>query len=172
MSDEPEIPHCVPDTRAPVGGWTIGTAVAMVQEANAGHRRELQWAFRNLGEKLAKVEQVRVEDKAEYQRRLTDLNHENARVLAQQSSSVSRELWDASQQQDREWKRNMDLKAAELLTKNEFWQYKQDTNKALQLREGQSTGIGQSFAGALQVASFLASLAAVAGFFYLLTRGH
>ena len=172
MSDEPEIPHCVPDTRAPVGGWTVGTAVAMVQEANAGHRRELSWAFRNLGEKLAKSEQVRVEDKVEFLRRLTDLNHENARLLTAQSSSVSREIWDASQAEYRNFKSLTEVTMKGLLTQSEFWQYKQTTDKALQLREGQSSGIGQFSGAVLQVASLLCSLAAVVTVIYLLDHGH
>ena len=42
---------------------------------------------------------------------------------------------------------------------------------AVQLREGQSVGVGQFSGAVLQAASLLASLAAVAGFIYLLARG-
>jgi hypothetical protein len=171
MSYDAEIPRCVPEAKPPVGGWTVATAITLVQEANAGHRRELSWAFQNLRERIAHGERVRVEDKAEVQRRLLDLNHENARVLSAQSLSVSREVWDANLTDDRRWKAEASVKIQEGLTKSEFWQYKQATDKALQLREGQSVGVGQFSGAVLQAASLLASLAAVAGFIYLLARG-
>jgi hypothetical protein len=71
----------------------------------------------------------------------------------------------------RRWKAEASVKIQGALTTNEFWQYKQATDKALQLREGQSVGVGQFSGAVLQAASLLASLAAVAGFIYLLARG-
>jgi len=64
---------------------------------------------------------------SEIQRRLVNLNHENARILAAQSASVSADTYTANEQQRRdetvkldEWRKDVDRDRAKTVTREEF----------------------------------------------------
>jgi hypothetical protein len=106
----------------------------------------------------------------EYERRLTALNGEQARIAANQSASVSREIWDSSQREDRAWKSRIEGSISSSLPRVEFQTYKDTTDKALQLKAGQSQGIGAVGAIVVQVLTSLAGMAAIATVIVLLLR--
>ncbi len=63
----------------------------------------------------------------EIQRRLEILNHENARLLAQQERSVSKDTYDANEQQRRSeqadlaaWRKDVDTDRTQSVTRDEF----------------------------------------------------
>lgn len=107
---------------------------------------------------------------AEYERRLESLNGEQARIAANQSSSVSRELWDSTEREDREWKRRADAAIADRVSRAEFQTYKEATEKALTLKAGQSLGIGATAAVMVQILSSLGVIASIVVAIFLL--GH
>jgi|HubBroStandDraft_4_1064222.scaffolds.fasta_scaffold15649_5 hypothetical protein len=107
---------------------------------------------------------------AEYERRLDSLNGEQSRIAATQAAYVSRELWDRNQDDDRTWRSHTDIAMQQLLSKSEFQLYKETTNRALQVKEGEGRGIGVTMAAVLQFFSLLASVAAVIGVVLLAMR--
>lgn len=107
---------------------------------------------------------------AEYERRLESLNGEQSRIAATQAAYVSRELWDKAQDDDRSWRSRTDIAMEQKLNKSEFNQYKETTNRALLVKEGEGRGIGLSTTAVLQFFSLLASIAAVAGVIFLAMR--
>ncbi len=63
----------------------------------------------------------------EIQRRLEILNHENARLLSQQERSVSKDTYDANEQQRRQeqadlsvWRKDVDTDRTQAVTRDEF----------------------------------------------------
>ena len=107
---------------------------------------------------------------AEYERRLTALNGEQSRIAANQALSVSREIWDSSQREDRAWKSRIEASIASALPRVEFQTYKDTTDKALQLKAGQSQGISTIGAIIVQLVTSLAGMAAIATVIVLLLR--
>ncbi len=131
-----------------------------------GKRRRDDWTISTLKEHFEKLfremaRALRLQAK-EYKRRLKDLNGEQARIASSQATYVSRELWDRSQSEDREWKRKADLAIAGTLSADEFQRYKETTDRALQLKAGQDKGISTSAFVVVQVITSLAALGALA----------
>ena len=98
------------------------------------------------------------------------LNGEQARIAATQAAYVSRELWDKAQDDDRGWRSRTDIAMQQLLSKSEFQLYKETTNRALLVKEGEGRGIGLTTTAVLQFFSLLASVAAVVGVVFLAFR--
>lgn len=51
--------------------------------------KDLRWAMKHFKEKIRSRDKELAKQAKEYERRLSDLNHENARILAAQDKSVS-----------------------------------------------------------------------------------
>lgn len=96
------------------------------------------------------------------------LNHEAARIQAAADKSVSRDTWDEYLKNDQEWKSKFDQQFPALLTKAEFQTYKETSDKALQLKAGQSQGVGMTGAFVVQVISTISSLAVLISVIFLL----
>lgn len=91
------------------------------------------------------------------------LNNEAGRLLKNVEITVSRDMWEAFQATDREWKARIDLRITELLTLKEFTIYKEGAERALNLGAGK-------WQGALQLVSTVASFAAVVGVAFALLK--
>ena len=83
-----------------------------------------------------------VKQAAEYERRLSDLNHEAARINAANASNVSREVYDADKGAGDEWRRRIEAQLATAVPQSEFRAYKDSTSTALTLQTGKREGIG------------------------------
>ena len=129
--------------------WTLSTFIAHTKALRESDREALKLQA------------------AEYERRLDNLNHEHARIAATQITYVSREIWDRAEKEDRDWKNKMDVYAGTLLSRSEFDAYRQATDRALRLKEGESHGIGLS---ALAVFNTVMAIAALAGVVIMLLR--
>jgi len=91
--------------------------------------------------RFASAEKALTLQAGEYERRLHDLNGESARIRAAADRSVSRELYDKSEDDIRQWRTKTDLSLSRLLTRSEFDTYKTSTDRALQVKEGETKGI-------------------------------
>ncbi len=97
----------------------------------------------------------------EYERRLENLNGEQARIAKTQETYISREIWERFIDEDRQWKSRTELGMVACLQRAEFQIYKETTDKALTLKAGQSQG----FDIVKSVGTFIAGL--VVAFFAL-----
>lgn len=131
--------------------WTIETL-----------KEHLELKFKSLEALRAAEARALILQAEEYERRLDALNGEQARIAANQSASVSRELWESTQREDRDWKRRVEGQVADRVSREEFQTYKDATERALTLRAGQSQGIS-TFSGIIfQFFASLTGMAAIA----------
>lgn len=130
--------------------WTIETL-----------KEHLELKFRSLDALRAAEARALILQAEEYERRLEGLNGEQARIATNQSASVSRELWESTQREDRDWKRRIEGQVADRISREEFQTYKEATERALTLRAGQSQGIS-AFGGIIfQLFTSLTGIAAI-----------
>lgn len=99
----------------------------------------------------------------EYKRRLKQLNGEQARIAASQSSHVSRDTWDAFIETDQKWKAKTDQALHDALPRSEFLTYKSSTDTARDLAAGK-------WSGALSLFSIVLSLITAAGVVYAIFK--
>lgn len=97
------------------------------------------------------------------QEHFKSLNNEAARLLRQQESSVSRDMWDTFHEGFRQWQADTNSKIATNMTRAAFEAYKEATDKALNLGTGK-------FQGVLQLITTVASVAAIISVAFVLLR--
>lgn len=120
-----------PKSQTPINGWTIPTL-----------KEHFETRFEQL-DKLRKAEADTLKlQAAEYERRLTALNGEAQRIAKVHELNVTRDDLDRVERENTEWHRKQDLSLAQALPRPEFQAYKEATDRALQLKAGQSAGIG------------------------------
>lgn len=127
--------------------------------------------------KLAAIQdQIKSRDTAlelqatENKRRLSELNHEHARVAAAQETYVSKDTWDGYVNARQAWTAGADRVMQSSLPRSEFQTYKDSTEKALALKAGQSAGLGMTASAIASVISTCASIGAIIGVILVLTR--
>jgi hypothetical protein len=104
----------------------------------------------------------------EYERRLSDLNHEAARIAAANASNVSREVYESDKKSDEEWKRRTEAALTNTVPQTEFRSYKESTSTALTLQAGKREGVGITgqtiFTVVVAVAAVVAIVIGIADF--------
>jgi hypothetical protein len=126
---------------APTSTWTIDTL-----------KEHLEQQLRAVSEKCASdvalvnatakaAADALVKQAAEYERRLSDLNHEAARIAAANAANVSREVYEGDRATTEAWRRRTEAALSEAVRQAEFTTYKESTSKVLTLQEGKREGI-------------------------------
>ena len=109
---------------------------------------------RSLAEELKK-------QATEYERRLSDLNHENARIAASNAKNVSRDTHDAFVASVSDWQKRTDRALAEAVTGVEFRAYQTSTSAALTLKQGERKGAETSWQGIMMAVTGISAVIAI-----------
>lgn len=72
------------------------------------------------------------------------LNNEAARILKAIEVTVSRDTWNAFKQSYDDWTRKVETAIGGLLPAKDFNEFKDATNRALQIKTGQAQGVGMT----------------------------
>ncbi len=102
-----------------------------------------------------------VKQAAEYERRLSDLNHEAARIAAANAANVSKDVYEADRKTNDEWKHRIETAVNSAVPQSEYRAYKDSTSTALTLQAGKREGVGLSAQTVLSVILGLAAVAAI-----------
>ena len=98
----------------------------------------------------------------EYERRLEVLNHAHAQAEEKNRNYVTREVYDGTVREWTVWRNSIDY-----LPAPEFRVYKEATDRALLLREGQSKGIGATTTAMVTIVGVIGSVVVIAAAFKL-----
>lgn len=143
--------------------WTIGTLKEHFEQLLKALEEKSQAATALLESNAKNSSEALVKQAAEYERRLSDLNHEAARINAANASNVSREVYDANKKSDDEWKHRIESLVNAAVPLSEFRVYKDSTSTALTLQAGKREGIGTT---GLTVFNVIVGLSALIGIMF------
>ncbi len=141
--------------------WTIATLKEHFETLLKGSGSESDAAIELLTARFNAAEDALKKQANEYERRLSDLNHEAARIAAANASNVSREVYDSDKKADDEWKRRTELALSNMVPQPEFRSYKESTSTALTLQAGKREGVGITGQTVLSIMLGLAAVVAI-----------
>src|SRR5688572_1274996 len=122
------MPETTSNTTA-IEGWNITTLKAYIDVRLDAVKSETTQSFDSRDKALAL--QFKLD-----QEHFRSLNNEAARLIKQQESSVSRDMWDTFQTGFRQWQADTNAKIANNMSRPAFEAYKEATDKALNLGTG------------------------------------
>lgn len=125
---------------------TTPTERELFEEKLRALRAEHELQFKAIYEKFAALDEARKLQAAADKEHFSALNNEAARIQKAADLSVSRDTWDAFKQTDQKWKSDIEKLAATHLPRQEFQTYKETTDKARDVKTGQTQGVSMVWA--------------------------
>lgn len=141
--------------------WTISTLKVHLETIIKALKRKCEDADKLLASEARNAAEALVKQASEYERRLTDLNHEAARINAANAKNVGREVYDADKKANDEWKHRIEGLVNAAVPKSDFHQFKEEATSALQLRAGNIEGVGRTGRAALAIILGAAGVAGI-----------
>lgn len=141
--------------------WTISTLKEHFEQLLQAQADRCQAADELLGTNAKNAAEALVKQAHEYERRLSDLNHEAARINAANANNVSREVYETDKKSGEDWKRRIETQVAAAVPQSEYRAYKDTTSTALTLQAGKREGVGATGLTIFNVIVGLSALVAI-----------
>lgn len=148
--------------------WTISTLKELFETRLAAMEQNLTASIALLDSNANHAAEELKKQATEYERRLSDLNHEAARVASANALNVNKEVYDSDQKALDAWRRGMEVLIGGAVPQTEFRSYKDATSTALNIQAGKNEGVRLSGS---TIFSIIIALAALVSIIVFLTGG-
>jgi hypothetical protein len=145
----------------PKSEWTLSTLKELFENKIAALEAKHDAAVELQNVTAAQIAKALEKQAIENERRLSDLNHEAARINAANAANVSREVYDGYRDTNDEWKRRIEAMVSASVPQSEFRSYKDSTSTALTLQAGKREGVGMSASTILSVVLGIGALVGI-----------